>query len=147
MKGINYLLLVCFTVVLLSACSKEKKIEKWLKKGVGEWQVKANNIKGYQNDSLILDQNFDYPMKFIFDENGNFLKVGYEEDAAEIVSNASIVSGKWTSTENEILVQTESGWMLKMKILDIERKKMKVEYTEAYSNEKYVHTLSLEKEK
>lgn len=147
MKGINYLLLVGFTVVLLSACSKEKKIEKWLKKGVGEWQVKANNIKGYKNDTLFWDENFDYPMKFIFDENGNFLKVGYEDDAAEIVSNASIVSGKWTSTEDEILVQTEGGWMLKMKILDIERKKMKLEYTEGSSSEKYVHTLSLEKEK
>lgn len=132
-------------VVLLSACSKEKRIEKWLKKGVGEWQVKANNVTGYKNDTLQFEENYSDPMKLIFDENGNFLRVGYLEDA-ETVNNFTIFSGTWTNTENEILVQDEGGWMLRMKILEIERKKMKLEYTEAYGYEKYVHTLFLEKE-
>ena len=119
--------------------------QRWLKKGVGEWQVKANNVKGYKNDTLQFEENDTDPMKLIFDENGNFLRVGYLEDA-ETVNNFTVFSGTWTNTENEILVQDEGGWMLRMKILEIERKKMKLEYTEAYGYEKYVYTLFLEKE-
>ncbi|MNK09036.1 hypothetical protein D3C87_269850 [compost metagenome] len=146
MKVLLNSLLFIVGVVLLNACSKEKRVEKWLKNGAGEWEVIAHNVKVYENDTLQSDDNLVYPLKFIFDENGNFLKVGYTDADQTIVNAMDVVSGKWTSTKDEIVIESGDD-PLTMKILGIDRKKMKLESTETYGSIKYISTYSLEKDK
>ncbi|MNY22428.1 hypothetical protein D3C86_1560390 [compost metagenome] len=106
----------------------------------------AHNVKVYENDTLQSDDNLVYPLKFIFDENGNFLKVGYTDADQTIVNAMDVVSGKWTSTKDEIVIESGDD-PLTMKILGIDRKKMKLESTETYGSIKYISTYSLEKDK
>lgn len=134
-------------VIVLSACSKEKKIERWLQKGIGEWEVKTENLKIYENDTLQEEYDLQGPTKLIFDENGNFLKVSYTDIDQETVNGMAGISGKWSNTEDEILIDIIGGELLTFKILEIEKKKMKLESTEIYGSLKYVRNYSLEKNK
>lgn len=146
MKGLMNCFMVIGCLIMLNACSKEKKVEKWLQKGVGEWEVKSENLKIYESDTLQEEYDLGGHAKLIFDENGSFLKISYE-DADQTMVGAEVISGKWSNTADEILIEGISGYTLTLKILEIEKKKMKLESTEIFGSLKFVRNYSLEKDK
>ena len=145
-KLFKYYLFFLAFVILTCACSKEKKIERWLKKGVGEWQVKTVNYKFYENDTLKTDDTDNIiSEKYVFDENGNFFISRYfDADQTIMTSNDG---GSWTNSKDVISLKHTNGLINELKILEIDKKKMKLEEVTEYPNsEKYVNTLWLEKE-
>lgn len=144
-KVLNYLIFFGFAL-LISACSKEKRVEKWLQKGTGEWQVKTINYKFYENDTLQTDETNDHPiMKYVFDENGNFFIASYLDADQTIINNK--IGGSWSSSKDVIFLKYTGGYEDELKIIEIEKRKMSLEGITEYPNsEKYIQTIWLEKE-
>lgn len=144
MKKISKYLLLMSLVALLAACTKEKKIERWLKKGVGEWQVTSFQSKHYQNGVLQSDGEIKYFGKYVFDEKGTFFMISYNDSAQTNVGYEA--AGSWTNSKDVIYLNYKDGGVEEMKILEMKKDKMKLEYNSGYSEaEKYINTLSLEK--
>lgn len=145
MKSIlNYFF--CLGLILfLGACSKEKRVEKWLKKGTGEWQIKSYNSKFYENDTLQSDETHSLYGKYVFDEQGSYLIVTYFDAEQTIVYTAS--GGSWTNSKDVIYMTPTGSYKREVKILEISKTKMVLEETESADSEIRITTIWLEKEK
>jgi hypothetical protein len=146
MKSIvNYAFLIGM-VLLIQACSKEKKVKRFLKSGTGEWQVTAVNQKFYKNDTLKTDETYSPSEKYVFDEHGNFAKVDYLDADQTIVYWK--IGGKWTNKADVLVLTYSSGYEVEIKILSIKKKEMMLEEVLQYAgpnDEKYVNTIWLER--
>ncbi|TSJ39067.1 lipocalin family protein [Fluviicola chungangensis] len=136
-------ILSLFLVLLigLSACSKEKRIEKQLIKKDGKWKITSVDYKYYQNNVMESSMNFPNAGTIEFDKKGSFVMV--------ITLNGSpqTVGGTWTNSEDEITIIADGGTTV-MKITDGPKKgKMTLEETDYYNDtaEKETYTYYLER--
>lgn len=58
-----------------------------------------------------------------------------------------VIFGKWSNIVDEILIEGISGYILILKILEIEKKKMKLESMEIFGSLKFVRNYLFEKDK
>ncbi len=93
--------LLFFTVILLglSACSKEKKIERSLRKKDGVWEVTNYHYLSYYytgEDTLVNEKSIDNYGTFRFHNNGHFQSTGQ--------GTWNNYEGTWMNTENELVI-------------------------------------------
>lgn len=124
----------------LSACSKDKRIERRLEKKDGKWNIKSMSYQYFNNNSLEDSFMFTNAGSFVFDDNGSVI-YNYDYDG-----DSGSQSGTWSNTEDEVIMILD-GEVLTMKIEEESRKEMTLNWTEEYSatNEKETYIFKLER--
>ncbi|MNK09037.1 hypothetical protein D3C87_269860 [compost metagenome] len=89
---IHLALFFTLAVLGLSACSKEKKIERSLFKKDGVWDVTSVHHLYYSYDSLISDETYYTHPAFVFYKRGKF---EWENGS---------VTGTWLNTDDDIVI-------------------------------------------
>lgn len=136
-------ILSLFAVLLigLSACSKEKRIEKQLIKKDGKWKITSIDYKYYQNNVLGSSENYPNAGTIEFDKKGTCVLT------ITLSGSPEAVAGTWTNSEDNITI-TANGETTIMKITDGPKKgKMTLEETDYYNDtaEKETYTYYLER--
>ncbi|WP_343748582.1 hypothetical protein [Fluviicola sp.] len=126
-KIAKVLFLLSVLTVVLSACSKEKRIEHWLVRKDGKWDVTSIDYKYYVNNTLQSSANIPNAGNIVFDKKGSVVMT--------LVLNGSpeTSSGTWTNTKDQITMMF-NGEASVFKILDKPKKdKMTIQTTD-YNN-------------
>lgn len=142
MKNATKLLLVLpFFVLVFTACSKEKRIERHLVRKEGKWNVSTYDYKYYYNNTFYPNESYTYTGagNFVFEKNGTYIWTTIMD------GDTDISTGTWENTADELTL-VQNSFALKFKILEESKKEMKLEYTESDGIEKEVYTLTLEKD-
>ncbi|WP_430404067.1 hypothetical protein [Fluviicola sp.] len=142
MKSIAKLLLLLSVFAIgLSACSKEKRIERQLIKKEGKWKITSIDYKYYVNNNLQQSSNYPNAGTIEFNKNGTFVMTITVDGSPEVFG------GNWTNSKDEVTLISDGEASI-LKITDGPKKdKMVLEGTE-YNNgtgEKDVYTYYLER--
>ena len=96
---INLALFFTLALLGLSACSKEKKIERSLQKKDGTWDVVNCHVMSYNDDGTFYGEyNYDNYATFVFHKNGKFEWFSFN------TSTDPIHEGTWLNTDEELMI-------------------------------------------
>lgn len=125
---INLALFFTMAFLGLLACSKEKKIERSLKRSVGEWNVTNYHsiYHLYSEDTMVFETNTDNYATYRFMNNGDFQSSGEK--------GYNNYEGTWMNTEDELVIVGKDvnyyGSALVYKISEYSGDKMTLKRTE-----------------
>ena len=128
MKKINFLALgiVFIGLITLSACSKEKKIEKNLWKNGGEWNIESFNViqtSTYASDNF--EESYANVGTYTFNENGTgVVKLIIDE----FIETSAFT---YTNTENQLMITIDNDTQY-YNLIEWEKDKMKIVYAENF---------------
>ncbi|WP_300665118.1 hypothetical protein [Fluviicola sp.] len=119
---IKSVLLLAIIFSGLSACTKEKKLERSLLKKEGVWDVVNVHNMYYSYDSLINESNSTDHTAFVFQKGGKFSWENGND------------TGTWFNTDNEIVITLVNQWsynnnnVLIFRVIEESKNEMTLEY-------------------
>lgn len=135
------LFLFAVLFVGLSACSKEKRVERQLVKKDGEWKIASLEYRYYVSNEIQATGSYANAGKIEFGKKGTFTMT------TNIGGVTEVTAGTWTNSDDEITVIV-SGTGSVLKIADGPKKgKLRLEQTESYpaTDEKETYIYNLER--
>ena len=130
---------VPFCLLLVTACSKESRIERRIYSKEGKWNVDKYTTTEYENGAVTATGSIYDAGYFVFEKNGVFASV--------IPIFPQNTSGLWSSTEDEVILIFENNGY-PFKISGESRREMTLESTQVYSDStKGVITMKMSKHK
>ncbi len=140
-NGSRFLFLFAVLSLVLTACSKEKNIERQLIKKDGKWQITVVDYKYYVNNELQSSANFPSPGTIEFNKKGTFVMT------LTLNGSAEKSGGTWTNTKDNITLIVD-GEVTALTINEVPKKnKMKLTETnyDSSTGEKETLTYYLER--
>ncbi len=135
------ILMLLATVFVLGACSKEKRVERWMYRKDGKWNIVSQTYQYYDNGTLVDSEAYTNAGSFVFDKKGSVVyNYNYGGDSGS-------QGGSWSNSKESITFIFD-GEVLEMKISDESKKKMTLTWTEDYpsTNEREVYVFHIEKD-
>ncbi len=142
MKNVTRVLFLIIVFALgLASCSKEKRIERNLARKDGKWEVESYEYKYYYNGTFYPYESYTYANagNFVFEKGGTYTWTFIADGESDVST------GTWSNSGDELTLARNSD-VLKFKILEESKKKIKIEYTETDGIEKETYTLTLKRD-
>ena len=112
--------------IVLSGCSKDKRIENRLSSGSGKWNIELYTESSYTNNTLDYSDSYANAGNMVFDDNGTliwtFILDGFTD----------VYGGSWSNSKDDITIIVD-GEGLVFKIKEYSRKEIELEYTDEYT--------------
>jgi hypothetical protein len=124
MKALLIILLAGF---MLSACSKDRRLERRLYKKEGKWNIASISANTYVNGNLDESESISDAGYFLFEKNGTF--VFHQEYAGDEYSSG----GTWANTEEDLFLNVE-GSTLRLEIENESAKEMDLVNRQSYDD-------------